>query len=191
MFKFLIHFFSGRVAELVYAYVSEAYPVRVGSSSLPTPTKNVNVFQILSRKHVRFGHQSLSRFVFQIYDLTVTRSVPLSHLLRIRILHKYGRRASNPLTQARRIWSRIISSSPLGNFRYPDSRPRLLARYPLRLSNPLSGSSAQRKNLPFRRFFALVPERGFEPPCPCERYHLKVVRLPISPPGLEFQYYRQ
>ena len=30
---------SGRVAELVYAYVSEAYPVRVGSSSLPTPTQ--------------------------------------------------------------------------------------------------------------------------------------------------------
>ena len=28
----------GRVAELVYAYVSEAYPVRVGSSNLPAPT---------------------------------------------------------------------------------------------------------------------------------------------------------
>ena len=27
------------MAELVYAYVSEAYPVRVGSSSLPTPTQ--------------------------------------------------------------------------------------------------------------------------------------------------------
>ncbi len=32
----------GRVAELVYAYVSEAYPVRVGSSSLPTPTQHIN-----------------------------------------------------------------------------------------------------------------------------------------------------
>ena len=29
----------------------------------------------------------------------------------------------------------------------------------------------------------LVPRRGFEPPSPCERYHLKVVRLPVSPPG--------
>ena len=29
---------GGRVAELVYAYVSEAYPARVGSSSLPAPT---------------------------------------------------------------------------------------------------------------------------------------------------------
>ena len=28
----------GHVAELVYAYVSEAYPARVGSSSLPVPT---------------------------------------------------------------------------------------------------------------------------------------------------------
>src|SRR4051812_33990380 len=29
-----------------------------------------------------------------------------------------------------------------------------------------------------------MPRRGLEPPCPCGRYHLKVVRLPISPPGL-------
>ncbi len=28
-----------------------------------------------------------------------------------------------------------------------------------------------------------VPRRGLEPPSPCGRYHLKVVRLPISPPG--------
>ncbi len=28
------------MAELVYAYVSEAYPVRVGSSNLPVPTMN-------------------------------------------------------------------------------------------------------------------------------------------------------
>ncbi len=32
----------GHVAELVYAYVSEAYPVRVGSSSLPVPTWRKN-----------------------------------------------------------------------------------------------------------------------------------------------------
>ena len=30
---------TGRVAELVYAYDSESYPVRVGSSSLPAPTQ--------------------------------------------------------------------------------------------------------------------------------------------------------
>ena len=29
----------------------------------------------------------------------------------------------------------------------------------------------------------LVRERGLEPPCHCWRYHLKVVRLPISPPA--------
>src|SRR3989344_1457492 len=28
-----------------------------------------------------------------------------------------------------------------------------------------------------------VPRRGLEPPIPCGSYHLKVVRLPISPPG--------
>ncbi len=33
------------------------------------------------------------------------------------------------------------------------------------------------------RFTILVRGRGFEPPSPCERYHLKVVRLPISPPA--------
>src|ERR1041384_2566106 len=30
---------------------------------------------------------------------------------------------------------------------------------------------------------ALVPRRGLEPPRPCERQHLKLVRLPIPPPG--------
>ena len=29
----------------------------------------------------------------------------------------------------------------------------------------------------------LVPKTGFEPAHPFGRYHLKVVRLPISPPG--------
>ncbi len=29
----------------------------------------------------------------------------------------------------------------------------------------------------------LVRRRGLEPPSPCGRYHLKVVRLPISPPA--------
>src|SRR3989344_7477863 len=31
----------------------------------------------------------------------------------------------------------------------------------------------------------LVRGRGFEPPSPYGRYHLKVMRLPISPPALE------
>ena len=44
----------------------------------------------------------------------------------------------------------------------------------------------------FRRFFklfgmpedgSLVPRRGLEPPRPCERQHLKLVRLPIPPSG--------
>ena len=30
---------------------------------------------------------------------------------------------------------------------------------------------------------AFVPETGFEPAHPFGRHHLKVVRLPISPPG--------
>ena len=30
---------------------------------------------------------------------------------------------------------------------------------------------------------AFVPETGFEPARRFQRYHLKVVRLPISPPG--------
>ena len=29
----------------------------------------------------------------------------------------------------------------------------------------------------------MVPRRGLEPPRPCERQHLKLVRLPIPPPG--------
>jgi hypothetical protein len=29
----------------------------------------------------------------------------------------------------------------------------------------------------------VVPRRGLEPPRPCERQHLKLVRLPIPPPG--------
>ena len=32
----------------------------------------------------------------------------------------------------------------------------------------------------------MVRGRGLEPPCPCGRYHLKVVRLPVSPPAHGF-----
>jgi hypothetical protein len=46
-----------------------------------------------------------------------------------------------------------------------------------------------------RDFGGQVPETGFEPAHPFGRYHLKVVRLPISPPGqiclgLKFIVYR-
>ena len=34
-----------------------------------------------------------------------------------------------------------------------------------------------------------VPETGFEPAHPFGRYHLKVVRLPISPPGHEGNFF--
>lgn len=35
----------------------------------------------------------------------------------------------------------------------------------------------------YREFIFLVPRTGFEPAHPCERCHLKAVRLPISPSG--------
>src|SRR3954470_666995 len=35
----------------------------------------------------------------------------------------------------------------------------------------------------FCRSTKMVPRRGLEPPRPCERQHLKLVRLPIPPPG--------
>ena len=42
--------------------------------------------------------------------------------------------------------------------------------------------SGHKSKIRFRGFL-LVPRRGLEPPCRCQRYHLKVVRLPVSPPG--------
>ena len=39
------------------------------------------------------------------------------------------------------------------------------------------------KALSVDKAFDQVPETGFEPAHPFGRYHLKVVRLPISPPG--------
>jgi hypothetical protein len=35
----------------------------------------------------------------------------------------------------------------------------------------------------------LVRKGGLEPPCPCERSHLKAVRLPISPLPLVAEYH--
>ena len=41
------------------------------------------------------------------------------------------------------------------------------------------------------RTFLLVPKTGFEPARRFQRYHLKVVRLPISPPGQGVQNYKK
>ena len=40
-----------------------------------------------------------------------------------------------------------------------------------------------KKKRPSAKLKAFVPETGFEPAHPFGRHHLKVVRLPISPPG--------
>src|SRR3569623_3367110 len=37
--------------------------------------------------------------------------------------------------------------------------------------------------MPRRAHKKMVPRRGLEPPRPCERQHLKLVRLPIPPSG--------
>jgi hypothetical protein len=39
---------------------------------------------------------------------------------------------------------------------------------------------------PSAKLKTFVPETGFEPAHPFGRHHLKVVRLPISPPGQHF-----
>src|SRR5258705_12481936 len=45
------------------------------------------------------------------------------------------------------------------------------------------GKRNNKKALSIDKAFYQVPETGFEPAHPFGRYHLKVVRLPISPPG--------
>ena len=57
-----VRVFSGRVAELVYAYVSEAYPVRVGGSSPLTPTKYMN-------RGVRSSYRSSTPFGYFLHDV--------------------------------------------------------------------------------------------------------------------------
>ena len=51
----------------------------------------------------------------------------------------------------------------------------------------LSAFASKLATLPKKKAHAsawvFVPETGFEPAHPFGRYHLKVVRLPISPPG--------
>ena len=48
-----------------------------------------------------------------------------------------------------------------------------------------------KKKRPSAKLKAFVPETGFEPAHPCGRHHLKVVRLPISPPGHHPDSYRE
>jgi hypothetical protein len=53
---------------------------------------------------------------------------------------------------------------------------------------PAGGCSQGRKSFkirpaPGRSILKLVPGRGLEPPRPCDRQHLKLVRLPIPPSG--------
>jgi hypothetical protein len=45
----------------------------------------------------------------------------------------------------------------------------------------LQGYKYKKQNPDFTRGF--VPKTGFEPARRFQRYHLKVVRLPVSPPG--------
>ena len=49
----------GHVAELVYAYVSEAYVARLGSSSLPMPTRNLHEPLRQFRKGVAWGYMDM------------------------------------------------------------------------------------------------------------------------------------
>ncbi len=49
---------------------------------------------------------------------------------------------------------------------------------------PYAALRAARQNFGKKPISSIcVPKGGFEPPSPCGRYHLKVVRLPVPPPG--------
>ena len=51
------------------------------------------------------------------------------------------------------------------------------------LLSKASFARRQIKNPALRAGLFIVPKTGFEPARRFQRYHLKVVRLPISPPG--------
>ncbi len=62
------------------------------------------------------------------------------------------------------------------------ARPVALDRYPRSPSRPLLRANKITRHMV--GFFCFrVRRRGLEPPTPCGGYHLKVVRLPISPPA--------
>ncbi len=77
-------------------------------------------------------------------------------------------------------------------FNDPDTLTRSLLQDPVRLS-PYGDfylfayvnkfTTLPNKNPRHYRARVFVPETGFEPAHPFGRHHLKVVRLPISPPG--------
>src|SRR4028119_737363 len=52
--------------------------------------------------------------------------------------------------------------------------------YDVRCGGEVGEDAAVLTGRPYQR---MVPRRGLEPPRPCERQHLKLVRLPIPPPG--------
>ena len=68
---------SGCVAELVYAYGSEPYPARVGSSSLPAPTRretrSVSDWFFVAAATERQGFSGTPRAWFD--ELTTSRAV--------------------------------------------------------------------------------------------------------------------
>ena len=62
--------------------------------------------------------------------------------------------------------------------------PEILNSLAIPPKNPWSALCAVRLYPPKKSLSSLlVPRGGLEPPSPCERYHLKVVSLPVSPPG--------
>ena len=76
-----------------------------------------------------------------------------------------------------------LGYDPAGEAGLDDGDPELLGT---------TSDTAMPKNGRFPPFFqtfgrpedgSLVPRRGLEPPRPCERQHLKLVRLPIPPSG--------
>src|SRR3989344_782092 len=78
----------------------------------------------------------------------------------------------------------LISNLSLGEKLVRASAPKILNSFGKFGGNPWDALRASRILASKKPMSSLmVPRRGLEPPSPCGRYHLKVVRLPISPPG--------
>ena len=79
----------------------------------------------------------------------------------------------------------IKNNTSLPNTIFSPDQERFKLFNSRKISNWENGDAArsmfQKKNLFKRKGF--VPKTGFEPARRFQRYHLKVVRLPISPPG--------
>lgn len=68
-------------------------------------------------------------------------------------------------------------------FPHCSSEPTTPTRVSRLLTRHRSVSPMHKKRPEQSGLFCHVRGRGLEPPCPCGRYHLKVVRLPVSPPA--------